>query len=166
MSDRDDMSLVELIVKRGQGAVDVLPKGIRESRKAVAETIENNVRRVIAEQKPVNPKYYEKMSELLDLLIKQRREEALEYQRYLQEIVELTKQVQDPTAGGAYPPKINTRAKQALYDNLGKDEELALAIDYVVLMKRKDDWRGHMVKEREIKYAIREVLKDDAKAEE
>ena len=32
----------------------------------LAETIENNVRRLIIDETPVNPKYYEKMSKLLD----------------------------------------------------------------------------------------------------
>jgi type I restriction enzyme R subunit len=40
ISGFDDMSLVELIVERGADAVDALPKGLRESKEAVAETIE------------------------------------------------------------------------------------------------------------------------------
>src|ERR1019366_9930501 len=50
----DDMSLIQLIVERGAGAVEALPKGIRESKEAVAETIENNVRRVITDETPIN----------------------------------------------------------------------------------------------------------------
>ena len=46
-----------------------LPEGIRGSRRAVAETIENNVRRLIVDEMAVNPKYYEKMSAVLDALI-------------------------------------------------------------------------------------------------
>ena len=79
----DDMSLVQLIVERGADAVDALPKGIRKNKEAVAETIENNVRKLIIDEQPINPKYYEKMSELLDALIEQRRQEALDYQKYL-----------------------------------------------------------------------------------
>jgi len=44
-----------------------------------------------------NPKYYERMSQLLDALIKERKQEALEYQKYLEKIVALTKQVMDPS---------------------------------------------------------------------
>jgi type I restriction enzyme, R subunit len=79
----EDLTLVELIVERGEGAVDALPDGIRNNREAMAETIENNVRRLIIDEMAVNPKYYEKMSELLDALIEQRRQEALDYQAYL-----------------------------------------------------------------------------------
>lgn len=106
----DDMSLIQLIVERGADAVHALPKGIRESKEAVAETIENNVRKLITDEQPINPKYYEKMSELLDALIEQRKKEALDYQKYLEQIVELTKKAQNPTVGQSYPKALNTPA--------------------------------------------------------
>ena len=106
----DDMSLIQLIVERGADAVNALPEGIRKNKEAVAETIENNVRKLIIDEQPINPKYYEKMSELLDALIEQRRKEALDYQEYLAKIVELTKKVTNPEAGGAYPKAMNTPA--------------------------------------------------------
>ena len=34
----------------------------------MAESIENNLRRVIIDEMPTNPRYYEKMSEVLDTL--------------------------------------------------------------------------------------------------
>ena len=43
---------------------------VRENPEAMAETIENNVRKLIIDETPANPKYYEKMSELLDALIR------------------------------------------------------------------------------------------------
>jgi type I restriction enzyme R subunit len=135
----DDMSLVQLIVERGADAVGALPKGIRENQDAVSETIENNIRRLIIDEQPINPKYYEKMSELLDALIQQRRSAALDYQKYLQQIVELTRKVKNPTEGSSYPKSLDTSAKRALYDNLRKDEELALAIDSAVLFSKQDD---------------------------
>src|SRR5260370_4779767 len=95
----DDLSLIQLIVERGPAAIDALPEGIQNNQEAVAEAIENNVRRLIIDEQPINPKYYEKMSELLDALIAQRRQEALEYQRYLEQISELARQVMNPTSG-------------------------------------------------------------------
>src|SRR5205085_8212117 len=47
LSAFDDLTLVQLIVERGEAAVDRLPKSIRENTEAMAETIENNVRRLI-----------------------------------------------------------------------------------------------------------------------
>ncbi len=161
VSDFDDMTLVELIVERGAGAVEALPEGIRKNREAVAETIENNVRRLIIDEQPINPKYYEKMSQLLDALIEQRRTDALSYQRYLEEIVELTKKVKNPAVGSSYPESMDTPARRALYDNLGNDQDLAARVDDAVRSTRKDGWRGHRVKEKEVRFALRAVLQDD-----
>jgi len=158
----DDMSLIQLIVERGAGAVDALPKGIRESKEAVAETIENNVRKLIIDETPINPKYYETMSELLDALIEQRKREAIGYEKYLAEIVALTKKAKNPATGASYPTAINTAAKRALYDNLDKNEVLATAIDAEVRKIKKDDWRGNKFKEREVRNAIRAHLADPA----
>ena len=157
----DDLSLVQLIVERGADAVGALPKGIRENREAVAETIENNVRRLIIDEQPINPKYYEKMSELLDALIAQRKQEALDYQKYLEKIVELTRKARNPTAGGSYPKALSTPAKRALYDNLGKDDRLALEVDKAVLASRQDEWRGNPFKIKMLRRAIKAALGDD-----
>lgn len=157
----DDLNLVQLLVERGVDAVQELPKGIRESKEAVAETIENNLRKVIIDEQPINPKYYEKMSELLDSLIKQRRDAALEYEQYLAKLAALAKQVKMPSESPDYPKTLNTGAKRALYDNLDKNEELALEVDYAVMSSKKDGWRGHKVKEKEVRYAVKRVLNDD-----
>ena len=163
----DDLTLVQLIVERGAGAVDELPESIAANPAAVAETIENNLRRVIIDEQPINPKYYEKMSLLLDTLIQERKIKALEYEDYLKEIVELTNQVANPASSSsdAYPNTLNTTAKRALYDNLDNNEALALALDGDIRAIRKDDWRGHVIKEREVRYVIREYIEDDAEAE-
>jgi len=162
----DDMTLIQLIVERGADALKDLPENIANSPAAAAEAIENNLRRVIIDEQPINPKYYERMSELLDGLIQERKAQALEYEQYLKRLVELTKRVANPASGGvSYPKSLNTSARRALFDNLGSDEHLAVALDSKILAVRKDDWRGHVVKEREIKYVIREFIDDEAEAE-
>ena len=132
-----------------------LPKGIRENKEAVAETIENNVRRLIIDEQPINPKYYERMSQLLDALIEKRRQEAIDYQKYLAEIVELARQVKN---GVAYPKALDTLARRALYDNLEKNEALALVVDLAVRNSRQDDWRGNPIKVKKVKFAIKDAL--------
>jgi type I restriction enzyme, R subunit len=154
----DDLSLVQLIVERGAEAVNALPKGLRENKEAVAETIENNVRKLIIDEQPINPKYYERMSQLLDALIAQRRQQAIDYQNYLQQVVELTKKVKNPTEGAAYPKSLNTAARRALYDNLGKNEGLALGIDAAVIAGKQDDWRGNIFKIKKVKLAIKNAI--------
>ena len=91
--DFDDFGLVELIVNKGSDAVDDMPEGLRKDPEAMAEAIENNVRKSIVDENPVNPKYYEQMSVLLDELIELRRQKAIDYQEYLERIRELSRQV-------------------------------------------------------------------------
>ena len=62
VADFEDTGLIELIVKLGAGAIDKLPEGIKKDPEAVAETITNNMRKVIIDERAMNPKYYDKMS--------------------------------------------------------------------------------------------------------
>lgn len=163
VSNFDDMSLIQLIVERGEQGLNYLPPGLSANKAAMAETIENNLRRLIIEEMPINPNYYEKMSELLDTLIQERQQQALEYAQYLEKVVDLTRQAKNPTTL-AYPTLLNTRGRRALYDNLGKDEQLAMKVDDVVKRTRKDGWRNHIVKEREVRLAIAKVLPDEEQA--
>ena len=188
LSELDDLTLVQLIVERGEEAVASLPDGIRNDRDAVAETIENNVRRIILDEAAVNPKYYERMSGLLDALIRQRKQEALDYKAYLAKIVDLTRRISAPETRSAYPPSIDSTALRALFDNLdglaapgaaavqetappggersadvaGARAVTALLVDQAIRRVKKADWRGNRMKEREVRNAIRSVLGDDA----
>ena len=161
----NDMTLVDLLVRDGAGAIGELPKGIRSSQGAVAETIENNVRRLIVDEMAVNPQYYERMSAVLDALIRQRKEEAIEYEAYLKKVIELAEKVRRGEGGGSYPTTIKTPAVRAIYDNLPEvvleravaepdtaanpddetdpREEVALEVDRAVRRARMDDWRGN-----------------------
>jgi type I restriction enzyme, R subunit len=154
----DDMTLVDLIVKKGEDAINELPDSIKQSQEATAETIENNVRKLIIDEMPTNPKYYLRMSELLSELIKKRKQEDLAYKEYLSKIVALTKQVRNPEQSGQYPASINTSGKRALFDNLGRDENKAITLHEAIISSRQDDWRGHLLKERRIKGAMSEAI--------
>jgi type I restriction enzyme, R subunit len=155
----DDMSLIQLIVERGPDAVNALPKGIRKNEESVAETIENNVRKLIINESPVDPAYYDKMSKLLDALIEQRRNGVIKYKEYLEKIAQLTKQATQPGgAPSAYPSSVKTAAQRALFNNLGKDEDLAIKVDSAVLENRMDGWRGHALKTKRVRNAIKYIL--------
>jgi type I restriction enzyme R subunit len=161
LSAFDDFTLIQLIVERGVDGLKDLPQGIANNKAAMAETIENNLRRVIIDERPTNPTYYDKMSELLDSLIQQRQNQAQEYEQYLARIIELARQVQNPTSGTVYPKTLNTRAKRALYNNLGNNEQLAINLDAAIQHTKKDGWRGNRIKEREVRYVIQEVLHEE-----
>lgn len=159
LSAFNDMTLVDLIVKKGEDALNELPDAIKQSQEAVAETIENNVRKLIIDEMPTNPKYYLRMSELLDELVKRRKQADVEYREYLKQIIELSKKVKDPM-DESVGVEINTPAKRAIYDNLGQDVQKALLVHDAVINSRQADWRGNKLKERAIKIEIRKVLPD------
>ncbi|HBF08005.1 MAG: restriction endonuclease subunit R [Gammaproteobacteria bacterium] len=157
LMDFEELGLIELIVEKGQDALDDFPENIRNNPEAMAETIENNVRKTIVDENPVNPKYYEQMSVLLDELILLRRQKALDYQEYLEKIRELARKVVRPnTTTSSYPSSMDTSAKRAFYDNFGQDEVLATKIDTAIRYTKKADWVGDRFKEREIANAVRE----------
>ncbi|MCO6163692.1 type I restriction endonuclease subunit R [Flavobacterium sp. NRK F7] len=158
ISDFENKSLVDLILHVSEPSDDY---GSKKSPEAVAETIENNVRKVIIEESQTNPKYYEKMSKLLDELIKQRKQEVIEYKDYLEKIKVLAGDVSNPMSTIDYPNSLNSNAKRALFDNLGNNEILALAIDNVIKTKKLDGWRDGGIKEKKLRIAINEIIKDD-----
>ena len=182
LSEFDDLTLVELIVQRGEAAIDSLPEGIKKNRQAAAETIENNVRRVIIDRTPVNPVYYEEMSRLLDALIRQRRQNAIDYQTYLARIAALTRQIDTYQTRVSYPSGINTAARQALFDNItisnaseiaeteGQNENprnreirarVAVALDEAICDSKEDDWKGHRLKERKVRLAMEKAVSEE-----
>ena len=165
ISPFDNLSLLDLIVKTGiADAINRMPEGIRSDQRAIAETIENNVRRKIIREQLNDPAYYDTMSALLDEIIAARKARAIQYEEYLKRIAELAKKVEAGHAGDA-PEEIDTPARRALYNNLNHDRDLALKIDEVVRQNRPDSWRGVQAREMDIKRAIYEVLKNEDEVE-
>ena len=154
--DFEELGLIELIVEKSkQNPVESTNAKVPE---AMAETIENNMRKVIIDEQPINPKYYEKMSELLDALIEQRREEAISYEEYLKEVKKLAENITRPEGATTYPGSMDTRGKQSLYDNLDNNEELVTRIDTAIRYTKKADWKTNRFKMRDVEYAVKEEL--------
>jgi len=165
ISQFEEIGLLDLIVKTG--IADAIAERLAmyaANRDAVAETIENNVRRKIIKEQLTDPAYFAKMSKLLDEIITARREKAISYEEYLKQIAELVKNV---TAGKSdeTPASLNTPGKRALYNNLGQNLDLALKIDETIRAVRPDDWRGVQAREQVIKRALFDVLKDTDEVE-
>jgi type I restriction enzyme R subunit len=160
ISNLGEATLVDLIVKEGVlNATEQLPKRIRQSEGAVAETLEANVRSVIIQELPINPMYYERMSILLEELVERRKQGAIAYEAFLKEIEAIAKQVRPPDTGGNYPPSLDNPAKKAFYDNLGSNEELANELFTEIDNKRPDSYIGNHMKERQVRGIIRQVLR-------
>jgi len=149
-----EKGLVQLIVERGADALGTLPPGIRGNKEAAAETIVNNVRKTIVDEHAMNPKYYDKMSKLLDALILQRRQEALDYAAYLAKLLELAAQVGTRESTAAYPGWATTRARRSLVDfewSPGVDVQY---VDDVIQRNKNHGWTTNRMKER----ALRQIL--------
>jgi type I restriction enzyme R subunit len=165
ISPFDSMGLLDLIVKTGiANAIATQLGGLKGNKNAIAETIENNVRRKIIKEQLNDPAYYAKMSALLNEIIAARKAKAIEYEEYLSKIADLAKKVE---AGHAEttPQALDTPGKRALYNNLSHNEELAIKIDNAVKKVRHDSWRGVQAREQVIKAALYGVLQDEGEVE-
>jgi type I restriction enzyme R subunit len=160
ISPFDGMGLLDLIVKTGiANAITSQLGGLKGNKDAIAETIENNVRRKIIKEQLTDPAYFSKMSALLDEIIATRKAKAIEYEEYLKRIADLAKRV-DAGYGEETPGQINTPGLRALYSNLNKNDTLAMKIDEAVRRVRPDAWRGISAREQAIKQALFEELHD------
>ena len=161
ISNFEDTGLIDLIVKLGAGAVDKLPAGIRKDPEAVAATISNNMRKVIVDEHAMNPKYYDKMSRLLDALIDQRRQQTLDYQGYLAKLLDAAKQLGSKESDTQYPDWADNGARKALLDFFLPDEHLAVEVDTIVRHTKPDAWVGSPLKEKVVRNAIKRTLPED-----
>src|SRR5690606_3696357 len=119
-----------------EGVLATLPPGIRNDPGATAETIINNVRTTIVDERALNPRYYDKMSALLDALIEQRRQEAFDYKTYLQQLLALAAQVGKEESDTVYPDWVKNGAQRALVDFCFSESEHAFLVDCTVMRER------------------------------
>lgn len=167
ISKMNDMTLIELIVEKGVDFVDDLPESMKSSEEAVAETIEQNVRKKIIEKQSQNPLYYSKMSELLLQIIEDRRAKKITYREYLEQIVEASKKVAKPEEYSDYPKEIKySAAMRALFDNLPEiTTEKVIELNEFILRVKQDNWKGDKAKTRALRRNIRTMVNTDAEEE-
>ncbi|MYS92001.1 MULTISPECIES: type I restriction endonuclease subunit R [Streptomyces] len=161
VSDFQESGLIQLIVEMGAGALDKLPAGIKKDPEAVAETITNNMRTVIIDERPTNPKYYDKMSELLDAILEERRQNALDYKEYLAKLLEHASKLGKGESDAKYPQWADNGARRALIDFFGQSPELAAVVDTTILHTKPDSWVGNAMKEKKVRRALAKALTAD-----
>jgi type I restriction enzyme, R subunit len=153
-----DQGLVQLIVEHGAGALGFLPKSVRSNPQAAAATIANNLRRTIVDARAMNPKYYDTMSNLLDALIAQRRQEALDYADYLNRLLALAAQVGTGESDTKYPEWASTQARRALVDFDWPDDVDPQFVHDVVQDGKSHGWTTNIMKQRELARALKTAL--------
>ncbi|GAA8469563.1 HsdR family type I site-specific deoxyribonuclease [Helicobacter pylori] len=157
----EDQGLCEVLAQMNVNDFNKALSQVFKNESSMAESIANNTKKRIIEKEASDPKYYEKLSSLLNDLILQFREKKLTYLEYLQQIHDLAKKVINKENRN-YPKKINTNALKTLYDNLDENEALALKIDACIRGNKKDGWVGHNQKEKNLKIALRKTIKNES----
>ncbi|MCL2007168.1 MAG: HsdR family type I site-specific deoxyribonuclease [Treponema sp.] len=159
LGEFDNFTLLDFIIAQGE-------KLDGKNKEAAAEVIENNIRKKIVEKILINPKYYERMSAILDELIKARREGATAYEALLQKYIELVKKSENPENNPDYPETIrHSEVLRAFYDNCGENVSLAIALDNAVRESKLDGFRHNTFKEKKIKKALYDILKNHDEVE-
>ncbi|MGJ0510657.1 MAG: type I restriction endonuclease subunit R [Methylocystis sp.] len=181
LGELGEMSLTELIIETG--VHDAIARKLNEkgklSRNAIAEGVINNLRKTIIRQQLADPRFYVEMSELLDDLIKQSREDAAAYEEFLRKAEALAKKMSGKEAAAGVPAILHGNPKAtALYNNLGSisatsfrcptsDDDkaaLALQIDSAVRESAPAGWKGDQAREAQLLNALFPLLNRDREA--
>ena len=159
--DLADISFLDLIDKDGEDAIDALPKNVKQNERSVAEVLAANMRKMIISERPNNPAYFDKMSDLLNKLLQDQKDGKLQYKELINKLIEKLKEVRS-TVKSKYPKTIDTKGKQALYDNLGNDEVLTLQVHETIKANARDGFRDMdavgLRKMRSLRKAIKGIL--------
>ena len=185
LGDLGELSLTELIIQTG--VHDAIARKLNEqgklSNKAIAEGIINNVRKTIVREQLTDPKFYERMSVLLDDLIALSRESAAEYEEFLRRAEALVRDLANKNPRDSIPAALRgKREATVIYNNLpailanappnqnlgastpdygDQRVELALKIDQAMREEAPADWRGDQAREARVQNALFRLLGRD-----
>jgi type I restriction enzyme R subunit len=182
ISDFGEVGMLDLIVKSGiADAINSLPAGIKGDRRAVAETIANNIRCKIIKEHLNDPAFYDKMSTLLSEILADLKAQRISYAEFLKRMAEVARNVYTGQSDDT-PKKLNTPGKRALFNNLllnlndstdpaahdpralygtgveGHALDLALLLDETIRRVRPNAFRGNRAKENVIKAELLPLL--------
>lgn len=160
VSELENMTLVELLLENTTTTpVEALVQGLPGDNNAKAEIIENNLQHEIVKKMSSNEVYYGKLSEMLQKIIEERRIEAMSYEEYLRQVVELAQAILHPESSSDYPEAIKkSEAKRALFDYLDQDENLAIDVDSAIRQAIRPGWKTNFQKQQNIRLAIYQKL--------
>lgn len=163
----DESTLLDVIVTSGlEQAKKVMPESFRNNKKVMALAIENNIASTVINNKIQNPRYYSKMSELLEKLIEMKKEQSLDYQKYLEKLVELVKKVKSPETSGTYPKSMYNVRLRGLYDILDKDEEKTIQLYNYLTSNISRNFMESKMKQREFMKEISLWIENEEQKEE
>lgn len=188
LGDLAEMSLTDLIIKTG--IHDAIARKLNAkgklSKNAVAEGIVNNVRKTIIRDQLTDPRFYARMSTLLDDLIAQSRDDTEAYEEFLRKAEALVRQLGDKQSIDGVPAVLHGRHEAVvLYQNLPdilartmpvtgtrdawgayRDDRAALALDIDRAMREQAPagWKGDPAREAQVLNALFPLLNRNREA--
>ena len=147
----------------GKKAIDSLPENIKRSERSIAEILTANMRKMIISERPNNPAYFDKMSELLKQLLSEQKEDKLQYKELIEKLINKLREARSLNKT-QYPKSIDTKGKRALYDNLEKRENLTLLVHQTIKDNARDGFRDNnssgFMKMKALRIEIEKVLQE------
>lgn len=181
LGELGDRSLTELIIDTG--IHDAIARKLNTqgnlSKNAIAEGIINNVRKTIIRDQLTDPRFYDRMSKLLDDLIRQNRAGTEAYEEFLRGAEALVKRLAKKHSDDGVPAVLHGKREAAvIYNNLDSlpatsfqcptheeaRAELAVQLNTVVREKAPADWKGDQARETQVKNALFPLLDRDREA--
>jgi len=180
------LPLTDLIIKTG--IHDAIARKLNEkgklSRKAIAEGIINNVRKAIIQERLTDPRFYEEMSKLLQDLIKQSRDDAVAYEKFLKDAEALVQRLARKHDVAGVPAELHGCPEAiVIYRNLpailsggahamredtaavrSEHAALALRIDRAMREQAPAGWKGDPAREAQVRNALFPVMGRDREA--
>ncbi|MEP7336527.1 MAG: restriction endonuclease subunit R, partial [Acidobacteriota bacterium] len=175
------LSLTEMIIETGihDAIAQKLNAKNQLSNRAVAEGIINNVRKTIIRDQLTDPRFYEEMSKLLADLIRQQRDEAADYEKWLQDAEALIRRLHQKHPTANVPAILHGKPEAiVLFNNLSTiaattfqcpadDEEramLALELDLAMRERAPAGWKGDETREKQVLNALFPLMSRDRTA--
>ena len=159
ISQFEDMTIVELLLSCNPEQPDDVIDKIPGDEDGKSEIIENNLEFEIVRKMDANTVYYGRLSEMLQEIIRNRKNEAISYREYLKQVAELAQAILHPESENRYPDTIKqSAARRALFDYFEENADLSIDVDNAVKVAIQPGWKGNHQKQQKIKKAIYDKL--------
>lgn len=168
VSQLGNLSLVQLLLDSSTTTpIELIVDNLPGDAISKPEIIDNNVKYEIVKKMTSNPTYYGKLSNKLAELITQRKIEAISYEEYLRQVLELAKSIMKPEETDNYPDLVKgSAARRNLYDMFNQEEAIAIDLDNAIRSDTESGWKNQRQKQMRVKKAIATCLEKHSYVEE
>ncbi len=157
----EDFSFLDLIqtktdeTEQGEICVDPDVENSLGGKKGVAETLGQNIRRVINRKINTNPAEYKRFSEKINRLLEDFQQDKIEYKELLKSILDIANELKQQERPDS---RLITQLHVDLYNNLGNDIDLTLYVYDVISKRIKIGFRSNPMRMRNAQRAVQDAL--------